>query len=157
MQTPTAATSVSLDELLEMSGAELGAAEWQAVEQERIDGFAAATLDQQWIHVDPERAAAGPFGTTIAHGFLTLSLCSHFLEQIIEVVDASMTVNYGLEKVRFPSPVTVGSEIRGVGRLAAVEERSGCVQAAIDVTVERRGAAAGKPVCAAKMVLRFYR
>jgi acyl dehydratase len=121
-------------------GKELGTSDWLEIEQSRIDQFADATLDHQWIHVDPERARQGPFGAPIAHGYLTLSLVSHFLPQILVVKGISMGVNYGLDKVRFPAPVPVGSRIRGRGELLEVEEVKGnAVQASVRVTVEIEG------------------
>ena len=127
-------------QLLESVGRDLGASEWLAVDQARIDLFADATGDHQWIHVDPERAKDGPFGSTIAHGYLTLSLVNLFLPQIVEVLNISMGVNYGAEKLRFPAPVPVGSRIRGRGELVAAEEvKGGAIQATIRVTVEIEG------------------
>lgn len=121
-------------------GKELGTSDWLEIEQSRIDQFADATLDHQWIHVDPERARQGPFGAPIAHGYLTLSLVSHFLPQIMVVKGVSMGVNYGLDKVRFPAPVPVGSRIRGRGELLKVEEVKGnAVQTTVRVTVEIEG------------------
>lgn len=140
-------------ELAGAVGAELGVSEWLTIEQDRIDQFADATGDHQWIHVDPEQAAAGPFGSTIAHGYLTLSLVNHFLPQIIEVQGISMGVNYGTEKVRFPAPVPVGSRVRGRGMLAGVKELPGGVQATITVTVEVDGG--DKPACVVDTVSRF--
>jgi acyl dehydratase len=141
-------------DLLGAIGKPLGASDWLEIRQQRIDGFADATGDHQWIHVDPERAKAGPFGKTIAHGYLTLSLVSCFLPQIVEVRGVSMGVNYGCEKVRFPAPVPVGSRIRGVGQLVAAEEvKGGAVQATVRVTVEIEGG--GKPACVVDTISRF--
>jgi acyl dehydratase len=141
-------------DLLTAVGKPLGASDWLEIRQERIDGFADATGDHQWIHVDPERAKSGPFGTTIAHGYLTLSLVNCFLPQIIEVRGISMGVNYGCDKVRFPAPVPVGSRVRGVGQLVAAEEvKGGAVQATVRVTVEIEGA--GKPACVVDTISRF--
>ena len=106
-------------------GAELGHTEWMPVDQRRVDNFAEATEDRQWIHVDPESAASSPFGGTIAHGFLSLSLFSHFLGQLVAVEDANMLVNYGMDRVRFPSPVPVGGRIRASGTLSDVQEVRG--------------------------------
>ena len=139
----------------ELIGAELGPTEWREVAQDRIDAFAAATDDPQWIHTDPERAAAGPFGTTIAHGFMTLSLLVPILDELPVVEDASLTVNYGLNKVRFPAPVPVGSRIRGRFRVDAATEVDGGVQVVFASTVEREGLE--RPVCAAEFVVRFLR
>jgi acyl dehydratase len=147
-------------------GQDLGRSDWLEVTQERIDGFADATGDHQWIHVDPERAADGPFGGPIAHGYLTLSLVNHFLPQLIEVRDASMGVNYGTNKVRFPAPVPVGSRIRAGGEIAAVDEVPGGVQVVIRVTVEVESSDtkpeaeqapdhSPKPACVAETVSRW--
>ena len=114
-------------ELLDAIGETVGPSEWMAVEQGRIDQFADATDDHQWIHVDPEKASDGPFGTCIAHGFLTLSLVNKFLPQIIEVQNTTMGVNYGCDKVRFPNTVKVGQKIRGIGEvvvLAGINNRT---------------------------------
>jgi len=141
-------------DLLAAVGKPLGASEWLEITQGRIDGFADATGDHQWIHVDPERAKRGPFGKTIAHGYLTLSLVNAFLPQIVEVRGISMGVNYGCDKVRFPAPVPVGSRIRGVGELVTAEEvKGGAVQATVRVTVEVEGGA--KPGCVADTISRF--
>ncbi len=134
-------------------GEPLGTSVWHLVTQEQIDRFAHATGDHQWIHVDPERAAAGPFGTTIAHGFLTLSLVVSFWDELVEVQGIRLAVNYGLNRVRFPAPVPVGSRIRGHFRVVGVEEVAGGVQVTSAATVEVEGAP--KPACAAELVLRF--
>ena len=136
--------------LRELVGAELGPSTWLEVTQERIDAFAAATDDPQWIHVDRERAAAGPFGTTIAHGFLTLSLCVPMLYELLPRVDR-MVVNYGVNRVRFPARVPSGSRIRGRFRIVEVEEAAGGERAAIEATVECDAGA--KPVCVAELVV----
>jgi acyl dehydratase len=136
-------------------GQELGASDWLEITQERIDLFADATGDHQWIHVDPDRAAHGPFGRTIAHGYLTLSLVNLFLPQILEVRGISMGVNYGSDKLRFPAPVPVGSRVRGRGELVDVEEtKDGGVQAKIRVTVEIEGGA--RPGCVVETISRYY-
>lgn len=141
--------------LHELVGAELGVSDWLTVDQADIDSFATVTRDRQWIHVDPERAAAGPFGATIAHGYLTLSLCSHFLERCFVVEGASMAVNYGLDRVRFPAPVPAGATIRGRAALASAKEiADGGVEAVVEVTIEVEGGA--KPACVAATVIRFY-
>jgi acyl dehydratase len=141
-------------DLLGAVGKPLGASDWLEIGQDRIDDFADATGDHQWIHVDPERANAGPFGKTIAHGYLTLSLVNHFLPQIVEVRGTSMGVNYGCDKVRFPAPVPVGSRIRGVGQLVAAEEvKGGAVQATVRVTVEVEGGE--RPACVVDTISRF--
>jgi acyl dehydratase len=136
-------------------GETLGASDWLEITQERIDLFAEATGDHQWIHVDPDRAAAGPFGRTIAHGYLTLSLVNLFLPQILEVRGISMGVNYGSDKLRFPAPVPVGSRVRGRGELLEVEETNdGGVQAKIRVTVEIEGGR--RPGCVVETISRYY-
>ena len=141
-------------DLLESVGRDLGASEWLAIDQARIDLFADATGDHQWIHVDPERAKEGPFGSTIAHGYLTLSLVNLFLPQIVEVLNISMGVNYGADKLRFPAPVPVGSRIRGRGELVAAEEvKNGAIQATIRVTVEIEGGA--RPALVVDTISRF--
>ena len=136
-------------------GLELGPSEWQEVTQEQVNAFADATGDHQWIHVDPERAAAGPFGGTIAHGFLTLSLIPSFTFQLMHVEDASNAINYGVNKVRFPAPVPVGSRVRGSYRVDDVSDVPGGVQVTTTVTVEREGGE--KPVCVAETVTRYHR
>lgn len=134
-------------------GRHLGYSDWLEVTQDRIDTFADATGDHQWIHVDPERAAAGPFGTTIAHGYLTLSLVNHFLPQVVEVRGISMGVNYGADKVRFPAPVPVGSRLRAGVELVATEDVPGGAQAKMRVTVEVDGG--GKPACVVETLSRY--
>jgi len=129
---------------------ELGPTSWLEVPQERIDRFAEATGDPQWIHVDPERAANGPFGTTIAHGFLTLSLCVPMLYELLPR-PVGMVVNYGVNKVRFPAAVPSGGRVRGRFRVLSVEEASGGERATIEASVECEGVE--KPVCAAELVL----
>ena len=142
----------SVEELLRHVGADLGHTEWIMVAQDRVDAFAEATDDRQWIHVDRERAADSPFGGPIAHGFLSLSLFSHFLSELLAVGGAPVLVNYGLNRVRFPSPVLVGSRIRATGTLAAVESLpSGC-QLVLDVVVEVEDAA--KPACVGSWLVR---
>ena len=136
-------------------GLELGPSAWREVTQERIDAFAAATDDPQWIHVDAERAAAGPFGTTIAHGYLTLALLVPFSYELLPVEDAALSVNYGLNRVRFPAPVPSGSRVRARFRVEGVEEVAGGTQVTLGATVEREGAE--KPVCVAELVFRFVR
>ncbi|GAA3652580.1 MaoC family dehydratase [Streptomyces fenghuangensis] len=145
----------SVDELKAAVGEELGTSDWLEVDQKRIDLFADATGDHQWIHVDPEKAAAGPFGTTIAHGYLTLSLLPVLVPQLIRVEGVRMGINYGVNKVRFPSPLPVGSRVRATARITEVSEvGEGCVQFASVVTVEREGGE--KPVCVAESVVRYY-
>ena len=135
-------------------GTDLGSTDWMLIEQSRIDGYADATDDHQWIHVDPARAAEGPFGSTIAHGYLTLALVNKFLPELITVTESSMRVNYGCEKVRFPSPVVVGSRIRGAGEVVSVEEVKGSLQIVVRVTVEIEGA--DRPACVVDTISRFY-
>ncbi|MEU8569752.1 MaoC family dehydratase [Streptomyces pathocidini] len=144
----------SLDELRSAVGEQLGHSDWLEIDQKRIDLFAEATGDHQWIHVDPEKAAAGPFGTTIAHGYLTLSLLPVLVPQLMRVEGVRMGINYGSNKVRFPSPVPVGSRVRATGTIAEVVEAGGGVQLTTAVTVEREGGE--KPVCVAEAVSRFY-
>ncbi|MGW2417196.1 MaoC family dehydratase [Streptomyces tubercidicus] len=144
----------SLDELRAAVGEELGTSDWLEIDQKRIDLFAEATGDHQWIHVDQERAADGPFGTTIAHGYLTLSLLPALVPQLMRVDNVKMGINYGTNKVRFPATVPVGSRLRATARIAEVAEVSGGVQLTTVVTVEREGG--DKPVCVAETVSRFY-
>ncbi|RII18828.1 putative enoyl-CoA hydratase 1 [Streptomyces sp. YIM 130001] len=145
----------SADELKAAVGEQLGTGDWLEIDQPRIDRFAEATGDHQWIHVDPQKAADGPFGTTIAHGYLTLSLLPTLVPQIMRVEGVRMGINYGTNKVRFPSPVPVGSRLRASGVLKDVSETSdGGVQLTTTVTVEREGA--DKPACVAESVSRFY-
>jgi len=139
----------------ELVGKELGPTEWFEVTQERIDGFARATDDPQWIHTDAVRAAEGPFGTTIAHGFLTLSLCVPLMTQTLALTGYRLGVNYGVNRVRFPAPVPSGSRIRARFTVQSVEEVSGGDQGVVLATVEREGG--DKPVCVAELVLRMIR
>ena len=141
-------------ELLAAAGEELGTSDWHVIDQERINEFAKATGDFQWIHVDTERAAASPFGSTIAHGLLTLSLLPVIVGQVYRVEGVQHGLNYGFNKVRFPAPVPVGSKVRGSVKLLEVTDVPGGVQVVAGVTVEREGSA--KPVCAAEWVSRFY-
>ena len=144
----------SLEQFGALVGQAVGTSEWVTVTQERIDEFARATGDLQWIHVDPVRAAAGPFGATIAHGFLTLSLLPVMAESAIELRNVRMGVNYGLNKVRFPAPVPVGSRLRGHFRLTAFELIDGGAQITMEVTMECEGSA--KPVGVAESLSRRY-
>ncbi|MEF3116087.1 MaoC family dehydratase [Streptomyces chrestomyceticus] len=144
----------SLDALRNAVGEDLGTSDWLEIDQKRIDLFADATGDHQWIHVDPERAASGPFGATIAHGYLTLALLPALVPQLLRVDNVKMGINYGVDKVRFPAPVPVGSRVRATARIAGVTEVSGGVQLATTVTVEREGGE--KPVCVAETLSRFY-
>ena len=145
------------DDLLDSVGQHLGHSEWITVDQARIDMFAEATGDHQWIHVDPEAAAAGPFGATIAHGYLTLALTNLLLPQIVRVDGISMGINYGVNRVRFPQPVLVGSRLRASGTLTTADELPGeaGVQTVITITVEVEGQA--KPACVVESVSRFLR
>jgi len=147
-------TFATVEELRGAVGEQLGHTDWVEIEQKRIDLFAEATGDHQWIHVDPEKAAAGPFGTTIAHGYLTLSLLPLFGPQLIAVEGVKMGVNYGTNKVRFPAPVPVGSRLRATGTITAVDDVPGGVQVSVAFTVEREGG--DKPVCVAESVARIY-
>lgn len=140
--------------LLAHVGEQLGQSEWIRVEQSRIDQFAEATGDHQWIHVDPVRAASGPFGVCIAHGYLTLALVNLFLPQIVEVRGIAMGVNYGCERVRFPNVVRAGSRVRGRAQLVAAEEVKGGVQATIRVSVEIEGEE--RPGCVVDTISRYY-
>ncbi|AJE80436.1 MaoC domain-containing protein dehydratase [Streptomyces albus] len=143
----------SLAALAEAEGEELGSSDWLVVDQQRIDAFAHATGDHQWIHVDPERAAEGPFGGTIAHGLLTLSLLPSLLQQIYRVDGARMAVNYGLDKVRFPSPVRSGAKLRGTSRIARITELDGAVQAHLSTVIEIEGG--DKPACIVESIVRY--
>ncbi|MFF7945283.1 MaoC family dehydratase [Streptomyces griseorubiginosus] len=143
-----------LDELKKLAGSDLGTSEWIEVTQERIDTFADATGDHQWIHVDPERAKDGPFGAPIAHGYLTLSLFIPLFTELLDVQGVTTKVNYGLNKVRFPSPVKVGSRIRLVAKLTEVEEVPGGVQITVDGAIEIEGGA--KPAAVLQSLSRFY-
>jgi len=136
-------------------GAEFGPSSWVEVPQSRIDAFAEATGDHQWIHVDRERAAAGPFGTTIAHGYLTLSLLPAMSYEVVPRQEGGMGINYGLNRVRFPAPVPSGSRLRGTFRVDSVDEFDSGFQATMTATIEREGGE--KPVCVAEVVFRYYR
>ena len=143
-----------LVDLQPLVGQEVGVSDWISVDQKRIDLFADATGDHQWIHIDPVRAAAGPFGTTVAHGFLTLSLLPEMSASAFEVRDTRMGVNYGLNRVRFPSPVPSGSRLRGRFRLLSYVPIEGGAQLTVEVTMEREGST--KPVCVAESVARRF-
>ncbi len=140
--------------LLGSVGQQLGHSDWLEIDQARIDMFADATGDHQWIHVDPDRAAEGPFGKTIAHGYLTLSLANLFLPQIMQVNNVSMGVNYGCEKVRFPAAVPVGSRVRGSGEVISAEEVKGGVQVVVRMTIEIEGG--DRPACVIDTISRFF-
>ena len=139
----------------ELLGRELGPTDWLEVDQERIDTFARATDDPQWIHVDPVRAADGPFGTTIAHGYLTLSLCVPLMSRTLGLTGYRMGINYGVNRVRFPAPLPSGSRIRGRFTVQSVDEVEGGEQGVVLATVEREGS--DKPVCVAELVVRMMR
>jgi len=143
----------SPDELLSEQGSHLGYSRWIEIDQNRIDLFAEATGDNQWIHVDTQKASEGPFGTTIAHGYLTLSLTNHLLPEIFHVEGISMGINYGTDRVRFPSPVTVGSSVRLGAELLDVTEIEGGVQTVIRLTVEIEGGE--RPACVVDSLSRF--
>ena len=141
----------TLDEITDAAGSELGTSDWLHVDQQRISMFADATNDHQWIHVDEERAAAGPFGRTIAHGYLTLSLLPFFAGQVFDIATPGMRINYGLERVRFPAPVPVGSRLRSHVRLGAVTDHPAGKQVVVEHTVEIEGH--DKPACVAGHVV----
>jgi acyl dehydratase len=143
-----------IDELKAKAGSHLGYSEWREITQDRVNRFADATDDHQWIHVDVERAKTGPFGQTIAHGYLTLSLAAPMLEEILDVQGTKLIVNYGLDRVRFPTPTPVGSRIRLGALLKSVEDVSGGVQAVIEATFELEGGT--KPPCVAEILFRYY-
>lgn len=144
-----------LEELRGLLGQTIGASEWLDVSQERIDQFADATGDHQWIHCDPRRAASeSPFGKTIAHGFLTLSLCAPLLESLICFPTAKRVINYGLNRVRFPNAVVCGSRIRLILQLAELRELAGAIETQYECTIEIEGQA--KPACVASWLLRVY-
>jgi acyl dehydratase len=141
-------------DLLGKEGTELGVSDWLEIDQKRIDTFADATGDHQWIHVDPERAKQGPFGATIAHGYLTMSLVNKFLPEIVQVHGISMGVNYGSDKLRFPAPVPVGARIRGSAELVKAEEvKGGAIQSTVRVTVEIEGS--DRPACVVDTISRY--
>ena len=144
-----------VDELQSRVGETLGYSSWHHITQERVNEFAAATDDNQWIHVDPERALAGPFGHTIAHGYLTLSLGPVLLQEVLQVAGAGLIVNYGANRIRFPAPVPVGASIRAGVQLLAVEEVAGGVQASLGLTFEID--TSPKPACVAEILFRYYR
>ena len=143
-----------LQDLAAMVGQDIGTSDWISIDQHRIDLFAQATGDHQWIHVDPARAAAGPFGATIAHGFLTLSLMPAMFDTGFAIDDVRMGVHYGLNRVRFPTPVRVGSRLRGHFKLLAIEALDGGAQLTVEVTMALEGSA--KPACVAESVSRRF-
>lgn len=142
-----------LEHLRGAVGTVLGPSEWYEITQRQIDLFAEATGDHQWIHVDPQRAAAGPYGTTIAHGYLTLSLASFLVPQLLEVRGIAMAINYGANRVRFPAPVPVGSRLRARARIEAVDDVAGGVQVTDIVTIELDGN--DKPACVVESISRY--
>jgi len=147
-------TFKTLDELAACAGQDITVTDWYAVTQQHIDQFADATDDHQWIHVDPERAKAGPFGTTIAHGYLTLSMLAGFFDRSISVQGVRMGINYGLNKVRFMAPVPSGSRLRVQVKLLSATPIEGGMQMAWHCTIEREGS--DKPVCVAESLSRYY-
>jgi acyl dehydratase len=142
-----------LAEFVAAEGSQLGPTDWLEVTQDRVNLFADATDDHQWIHVDPERAANGPFGGTIAHGLLTLSLLPHFTHQLYTVDNVAMAINYGYNKVRFITPVPVGAKVRARAEIAKVDQLDGAVQATLTTTVEIEGSE--KPAAVAESIVRF--
>ncbi|HQS94933.1 MAG TPA: MaoC family dehydratase [Novosphingobium sp.] len=141
-------------DLIGKEGTKLGSTDWLTIEQDRVDGFAEVTGDHQWIHVDVERAKAGPFGGTIAHGYLTMSLVNYFLPQLIEVRGFAHAVNVGADRLRFLNPVKVGSRIRGAGEIITVEEVKGAIQSVVRVTIEIEGQE--KPACVLDTISRYF-
>jgi acyl dehydratase len=143
----------NLNEFAEAQGSQLGPTEWMEISQDRVNLFADATDDHQWIHVDPERAASGPFGATIAHGLLTLSLLPHFSHDLYRVDNVALAVNYGYNKVRFITPVKVGSKIRARGEITTISQLEGAVQATTTITVEIEDSS--KPAAVAESIVRY--
>lgn len=155
MTQPAAAqTVIHMKELAERAGSTLGHSTWREITQDDVTTFARLTGDEQWIHVDPERAAAGPFGTTIAHGYFTLALSTEFLYEVVQVEGAGMILNYGSDRVRYPAPVPVGSRIRALVELPSVTTIPGGVQVTYRLTYEVEGQA--KPGCVADILFRYY-
>jgi acyl dehydratase len=144
-----------LDEFVAAAGSQLGPTDWLPVEQERVDQFADATDDHQWIHVDPEQAANGPFGGTIAHGLLTLSLLPHFMHELYTVSNVAMAINYGFNKVRFITPVRVGAKLRARSEIAKVQTLDSAVQATLVTTIEVEGSQ--KPAAVIESIVRYVR
>jgi acyl dehydratase len=153
-QLRTGPSVVPIGMLADRAGEHLGHSGWRTITQKQINCFADATGDHQWIHVDEERARAGPFGATIAHGYLSLSLLPSLLWEILEVPDTSRVINYGVDRVRFPAPVRVGSRVRLGAELVAVAEVEGGVQASVRGTIELEQAS--RPACVADVLLRYY-
>jgi acyl dehydratase len=150
--------TLTLDELRKKVGEHLGTSDWHEITQEQVNLFADATGDHQWIHVDPDRARHGPFGQTVAHGYLTLSLAPMLLWEVLHVSDVPLVVNYGINRLRFPAPLPVGDQVRASIHLAGVEEVRGGLQATLAVTFERQdrdGSVGDKPVCVAELLYRY--
>jgi acyl dehydratase len=152
--TDVAQRVVAIEDLASLAGERIGVSRWHRVTQAQVDRFADATGDHQWIHVDPERARTGPFGTTVAHGYLTLSLAPMLLWGVLEVTGAREMVNYGIGKVRFPTPVPTGARVRMAVDLTAVQQTAGWVQATFGLTFEVEGV--HKPACVAEILFRYY-
>ena len=146
-------TFADLSDLVGAEGTELGPTDWLLVEQDRVDQFADATDDHQWIHVNPERAASGPFGATIAHGLLTLSLLPHFMHQLYSVDNVAMAINYGFNKVRFITPVPVGRRVRATARITEVSKLDSAIQATLVTTIEVEGS--DKPAAVIESIVRY--
>ena len=144
---------IALADLPSLAGTLIGTSSWQAITQEQVQLFADATHDHQWIHLDEQRAAAGPFGGTIAHGYLTLALTPSVLEEVVELEGSAATVNYGIDRLRFPAPVPVGARVRAAVELAGAEPIAGGVQCVWKLTFEVEGGA--KPACVAEIVFRY--
>ena len=142
-----------LDEFIAAQRGQLGPTDWLEVDQDRVDKFADATEDRQWIHVDPERAADGPFGGTIAHGLLTLSLLPHFMRELYQVRNVAMAINYGFNRVRFVSPIRVGAKVRARSEIAKVVRLDAAVQATLVTTVEVQGS--DKPAAVVESIVRY--
>jgi acyl dehydratase len=151
---PSQATTVPVESLPSLAGKDLGRSRWIEITQEQIDQFAKLTGDEQWIHVDPQRASTGPFGATVAHGFFTLSRSTGLLYELLTVEGASQILNYGLNRVRFPSPNPVGSRIRMALSCSSVEEVTGGYQVTFGLIFERAGQ--DKPICVADLLFRYY-
>ncbi|KUR81042.1 MaoC family dehydratase [Novosphingobium sp. Fuku2-ISO-50] len=141
-------------DLIGQEGTKLGPTDWLAIEQERVDGFADVTGDHQWIHVDVDRAKDGPFGGTIAHGYLTMSLANYFLPRLIEVRGFAHAVNVGADRLRFLNPVKVGSRIRATGEIVSIEDIKGAIQSVVRVTIEIEGQT--KPACVLDTISRYF-
>jgi acyl dehydratase len=154
-ETTTGPTVIDLADLGAHAGGLLGHSSWRTITQDDVTAFATLTGDDQWIHVDPERAADGPFGRTIAHGYFTLSLSTIFLDEVVQITGTTVVLNYGSNRVRYPAPVPVGSRLRAAVELPSVEDVSGGVQATYRLTYEVDGSS--KPPCVADIVYRYYR